>query len=335
MGEGTVKKIRAAVALAAVLALTACGGGSPSGGGAESAPAGGGETAGGMTKINVGVIPIVDVAPIYLGKEQGFFKEEGLDLELTLAQGGAAIIPAITSGQMDFGFSNVTSLVIARSKGLDMKMVVNGVATTGDRDKDFAAVMVKPDSGIKDIPDLVGKRIGVNTLNNISDSTIREAVEQSGGDSSNLKFVEMPFPDMPAALANGQVDAIAAVEPFETIVKNDGAVPVFSNYAYPVKDLTVATYFTSDKNVQEKPEVTAAFVRAMKKSLAFANDNPEKVREILPTYTKLDPAVIEKLILPKFPQEVNADSIKQIADISLKNGLIDQLPDMEALLPQQ
>ncbi|HXF02613.1 MAG TPA: ABC transporter substrate-binding protein, partial [Arthrobacter sp.] len=95
-----MKKIRAAVALAAVLALTACGGGSPSGGGGETAPAGGGEASGGMTKINVGVIPIVDVAPIYLGKEEGFFEEEGLDLELTLAQGGAAIIPAITSGQM-------------------------------------------------------------------------------------------------------------------------------------------------------------------------------------------------------------------------------------------
>ncbi|MEV7649477.1 ABC transporter substrate-binding protein [Arthrobacter sp. NPDC089319] len=335
MEREPVKKIRAAVALAAVLALTACGGGSPSGGGEESAPAGGGETAGGMTKINVGVIPIVDVAPIYLGKEEGFFEEEGLDLELTLAQGGAAIIPAITSGQMDFGFSNVTSLVIARSKGLDMKMVANGVATTGNRDKDFAAVMVKPDSDIKDIPDLVGKRIGVNTLNNISDSTIREAVEQSGGDSSNLNFVEMPFPDMPAALANDQVDAIAAVEPFATIVAGDGAVPVFSNYAYPVEDLTVATYFTSDKNVQEKPEVTEAFVRAMKKSLAFADENPDKVREILPTYTKLDPAVIEKLTLPKFPQEVNADSIEEIADISLKNGLIDKLPDMAALLPQQ
>jgi NitT/TauT family transport system substrate-binding protein len=323
-----------AVALAAVLAVTGCGGGSPSGGG-DAAPTGGTEAAGGMTPIKVGVIPIVDVAPIYLGDQEGFFEEEGLDLELVPAQGGAAIIPAITSGQMDFGFSNVTSLVIARSKGLNMQMVANGASTTGNQDEDFAAVMVKPDSGIKEIADLTGKRIGVNTLNNISDSTIREAVEQAGADSSDLNFVEMPFPDMPAALANGNVDAIAAVEPFVTIVEGDGAVPVFSNYAYPVEDLTVATYFTSDDIAGEKPDVTQAFVRAMKKSLAFADENPDRVREILPEYTQLDPAVIEELTLPKFPQEVNAESIQQIADISLKNGLIEEIPDMEALLPQQ
>ncbi|WP_406019719.1 ABC transporter substrate-binding protein [Nocardioides sp. NBC_00850] len=85
-----------ALVLAMPLALSACGG--------ESAD----ESAGGATEITVGVIPIVDVAPIYLGVEKGFFKEEGLDVNLELAQGGAAIIPAVASGQYQFGFSNTT-----------------------------------------------------------------------------------------------------------------------------------------------------------------------------------------------------------------------------------
>jgi NitT/TauT family transport system substrate-binding protein len=325
----SVKKFRAALAAAAVLALTACGGGSPSG---EAAPAA--EGSAGLTHINVGVIPIVDVAPIYLGVKEGIFKEEGLDVELTQAQGGAAIVPAITTGQMDFGFSNVTSLVVARSKGLPLKMVASGPSSTGDQDADFAAVMVKPGSGVKEIKDLAGKKIAVNTLNNISDSTIREAVAEAGGDSKNLDFVEMPFPEMRAALQKGTVDAIAAVEPFVTIAKGDGAVPVFSNYAHPVDNLTVAAYFTSDQTAQQKPEVTEAFTAAMKKSQQFAQENPDKVRAILPEYTQLDPAVIKQLTLPKYAQEVNAESIQQIADISLKNGLIEQLPDMKALLPQ-
>ncbi|MCG2624780.1 ABC transporter substrate-binding protein [Arthrobacter sp. I2-34] len=325
-----MKNIRAALAVAAVLALSACGGGSPSSG--ASAPAAEGSP--GLTHINVGVIPIVDVAPIYLGVKEGIFREEGLDVELTQAQGGAAIVPAITTGQMDFGFSNVTSLVIARSKGLPLKMVASGSSSTGDQDADFAAVLVKPGSDIKEIQDLAGRKIAVNTLNNISDSTIREAVAEAGGDAKKLEFVEMPFPDMRAALQKGNVDAIAAVEPFVTIAKGDGAVPVFSNYAHPVDDLTVAVYFTSDQIARQKPEATQAFIRAMKKSQQFAQENPDKVRAILPEYTQLDPAVIKQLTLPKFAQEVNAESIQQVADISLKNGLIEQVPDMEALLPQ-
>ncbi|MFD0472469.1 ABC transporter substrate-binding protein [Nonomuraea thailandensis] len=73
--------------------------------------------------MKVSVIPILDVAPVYLGDQQGFFAAEGLKLELVTAQGGAAIVPAVVSGQVDFGFSNFTSLIVAASKGLPLKVV--------------------------------------------------------------------------------------------------------------------------------------------------------------------------------------------------------------------
>ena len=120
----------AAVGAAALLALTACGSGSPSGGGtttgAATEGAGSEPAAGDLKQVEVGVIPIVDVAPIYLGVEEGIFEKHGLDLTLTLAQGGAAIVPAVQSGQMDFGFSNVTSLAIGRAHGLPLKLVATG-----------------------------------------------------------------------------------------------------------------------------------------------------------------------------------------------------------------
>lgn len=328
-----MKKMATALAAVALLTLTACGGGGTPAASSSAAAGSGGALE--KTSIEVGVIPIVDVAPIYLGVQEGLFKKEGLDVKLTLAQGGAAIVPAVTSGQMDFGFSNVTSLIVGRQKGLPLKMVAAGPQTTGDEKNDFASVVTKPDSGIKEIKDLQGKKIGVNTLANISDSTVSEAVKEAGGDPSTLQFVEMPFPDMPANLAKGNVDAIAAVEPFATLAKNDGAVSVFSNYAYPVKDLTIATYFTSDQYVQQNPNTVAAFTRAMKASQQFAQDNPDKTRAVLSTYTKIDPAVAAKLTLPKFPQTVNKDSIQKIAEISKSRGLIPELPDMNALLPTE
>lgn len=328
-----MKKMATALAAVALLTLTACGGGGAPAASSSAASGSGGALE--KTSIEVGVIPIVDVAPIYLGVEEGLFKKEGLDVKLTLAQGGAAIVPAVTSGQMDFGFSNVTSLIVGRQKGLPLKMVAAGPQTTGDEKDDFAAVVTKKDSGIEEIKDLEGKKIGVNTLANISDSTVSEAVKEAGGDPEKLQFVEMPFPDMPANLAKGNVDAIAAVEPFVTLAKNDGAVPVFSNYAYPVTDLTIATYFTSDQYVQQNPNTVAAFTRAMKASQQFAQDNPDKARAVLSTYTKIDPAVAKKLTMPKFQQEVNKDSIQKIAEISKDRGLIPELPDMNALLPSE
>ncbi len=327
-----MKKIRAAVAAAALLMVTACGGGSDSG--SESGSTGGGDS-GELTPVTVGVIPITDVAPIYLGVQEGFFEEEGLELTLTPAQGGAAIVPAVVSGDMDFGFSNVTSMIIARSQGLPIQIVANGNSSTGDRDEDFAGVMVAGDSDIQEITDLEGKSIAVNTLNNISDNTIRAGVGESGGDPSTIDYVEMPFPDMRAALDSGNVDAIAAVEPFVTLAEEDGARMVLSNYAYPVEDLTVAVYFSSESMLQENPEVVDSFQAAMQRSLEFAEANPDAVRAILPEYTELDQGLIEQLTLPQYPAEINRDSVRELAELAVENGMIEEVPDLDDLLPEQ
>src|SRR5690348_2949738 len=66
-----------------------------------------------LDKVTAEVVPIVDVAPIYLGKKKGFFAEENIDLTLDTAAGGANIIPAVAAGQYEFGFSNSPSVLIA------------------------------------------------------------------------------------------------------------------------------------------------------------------------------------------------------------------------------
>jgi NitT/TauT family transport system substrate-binding protein len=331
-GKTAMRTSSVALAATASLVLTACGG--PSDPAQETAGEAGGDGEG-LTQVNVGVIPITDVAPIYLGIEQGFFEDEGLELELTPAQGGAAIVPGVVSGDLDFGFSNVTSMLIARSQGLPIQIVANGNSSTGDREEDFAAVMVGKDSNVQEITDLEGARIAVNTLNNISDNTISAAVAEAGGDPATIDYVEMPFPDMGAALEKGNVDGIAAVEPFMTLAEQNGARPVLSNYAYPVDDLTVAVWFTTEQTVQQDPETVDAFSAAMQRSLKYADSNPDEVRKILPEYTELAPDLIEQLTLPRYPAEVNRNSVEELAELAVTNGMIEEVPDLEALIPRE
>jgi len=102
-----------------------------------------------------------------------------------------------------------------------------------------------------------------------------------------------------------------------------------------VDDLTVAVYFTSDQYVQENPEIVEKFARAMNASQEFAEQNPDKVRAVLPTYTSLEPAVIEQLTLPRYSTEVNRASVEEVARISQDRGLVEELPNMDELLPQE
>ncbi|MGH3517418.1 MAG: ABC transporter substrate-binding protein [Haloechinothrix sp.] len=316
------RSLRAGAAGAALLLLAACG-----------SNGAGNQNGDGTDAVTVGVIPIVDVAPIYLGDEQGFFADRGIELTLESGQGGAAIVPGVVSGQFQFGFSNVTSLLLAQSKGLPLKVVTAGNSTTGDVDKDFGAVVVPEGSDIDDAAGLAGKTVAVNTLNNIGNTTIREVVEQAGGDPSGIKFVELAFPDMPAAVQEGRVDAAWVVEPFLTIATGQGARPVASNFAGTHPQLMVAAYFTSQQLIDSNPDLVKRFTEAMNESLRYAQDNPDEARRILSSYTQIDDATATALTLPHWPTEINVDSVQRLADLAVEDGLVTEEPDVQGLLP--
>ncbi len=284
-------------------------------------------------KVTVGVIPILDVAPIYLGLEKGFFEKRDIDLELKQAEGGAAIVPAVVSNQYQFGFSNVISLLLAHSQGLPLKVVSNGNNSTGVDGEDFAGLMVKADSPIKSPKDLEGKTVAANTLENIVDTSVRASVRKDGGDPTKVKFTALPFPEQPAALAAGQVDAVFVVEPFQQAVLAAGGRKIASSYVDAAPNLAVALYFTSQQLQAENPDLVKRFTEAMAESLSYADGHPDEARQIIGTYTKIAPEVIEKVTLPKWPAEINRDSVDALADLALEDGLLTDPADVNALLP--
>src|ERR671914_2302470 len=196
----------AALGIAAVLVAAGCGDDEEGGGGGEGAAE--------QTTLRVGVIPIADVAPLYLGMKQGFFEDQNLKIEPQLAEGGAAITPAVLSGDFQVGFSNTISLLIAASKELPVTIISQGVLGGKTEDEAWADLLVLKDGTIKEPKDLEGKTIAVNTLNNICEVTIKASLEKEGVAVETLKFAEVPFPDMNAALEGGRGGRARVVQPF-------------------------------------------------------------------------------------------------------------------------
>ncbi|WP_250008693.1 ABC transporter substrate-binding protein [Actinoplanes sp. M2I2] len=314
------RTLAAAIAVAVLLTGAAC-----SDDDAAEAPSG--------TKVSVGVIPIIDVAPIYLGQRKGFFSRRGIDLSLTPEQGGAPIVEGVLGGKYQFGFSNVTSLMAAQAGGAPLKAVASGVASNGRAGRDFSAIVVTGASPVRSARDLTGKRIAVNTLKNLGDTTVRQSVRRAGGNADNLRFQAMPFPDMPGALQAGKVDAAWVVEPALSAVLTQGGQIVASNYVDTAPDLTVALYFTSQGTMTAKPKLVADFTAAIKESMRYAAGHPEEVRDVVGTYTPINDTVRISMILPSWPVDINRPSLERVATLGEQDGIFAKPPTLDQLLP--
>ena len=318
--------MRYALLLIALLVLLAAGCGDDDEGG------GGGEGAAEQTTLRVGVIPIADVAPLYLGMKQGFFEDQNLKIEPQLAEGGAAITPAVLSGDFQIGFSNTVSLLIAASKELPVTIISQGVLGGKTEEEAWADLLVLKDGPIKEPRDLEGKTIAVNTLKNICEVTIRASLADMGVDDSTLKFTEVPFPDMNAALEAERVDGACVVEPFVSQGKAGKARGIDPFYVNTAPDLTVATYFTSKPYAEENADVVDRFVTAMEQSLEYAQSNPDAVRDILGEYTEIPPEVAANIKLPQWRKDITLPTVERLSQLSLEYGLIESEPDLNELI---
>jgi NitT/TauT family transport system substrate-binding protein len=310
-------------ALLASMTLGACG--------SSDAGTGSAGESSGPRKVSVGVIPIIDVAPLYLGIQKGFFSKRGLEVTAVPAQGGAAIVPAVLAGQDQIGFSNVVSLLIAKEKGVPLVSIAGGASSTGDPTKDVNAVLVAKGSTAKTAADLVGRKVAINSLNNIGDTTIKTAVEKAGGDPSKIKFVEIPFPDMPAQLAAGRVDAAWESEPFRSQIIADGGRVLFDNLTETYPTLQIAQWFTSTQTKAKDPKLIADFTAGINESMEYATAHPDEVRTALGTYTKVSPEVAKALVLPKWPTGLDEASTKAVGDAAHKYGTLAKEPDVSGL----
>jgi NitT/TauT family transport system substrate-binding protein len=293
---------------------------------------GGGGGEGEPTTLNVGVIPIADVAPLYLGMKKGFFEEEQLTIKPQLAEGGAAITPAVVSGDFQIGFSNTISLLIAASQDLPIEIISQGVLAGKTEEQAWADLLVLKDGPIKEPQDLEGKTIAVNTLKNICEVTIKASLEKDGVAVDTLEFAEVPFPDMNAALEAGRVDAACVVEPFVSQGKAGAARGINPFYVRTAPDLTVATYFTSTQYAEQNADVVDRFVSAMNRSLTYAQSHPQEVRDVLLEYTEIPPEAAEAIKLPIWRPDLNEPTIELLSELSLKYGLIEEQPDLDELI---
>jgi NitT/TauT family transport system substrate-binding protein len=321
--------VRAPLILAVLLAvlLSACSG-DDGGGGTPAAGGNNASTEPEVKELTVGLLPVVDVAPMYAAQKAGYFQAEGLTVKFQQMQGGAAIIPAMVGGDVQIGFSNYVSLMLAKQNGIDLRIIAEGVRAKPE----FSGVMVMPGSDIKAAADLAGKKVAVNTLNNIGTLIVNETVKVAGGDPKTIEYVELPLPDMGATLERGDIDAAWVVEPFTTNLKATlKAVPVVDPYSGPTDKLHVAGYTVTSDFAEKNPNTVAAFVRALSKVVTDIQADQTKATSVVPEYTQIPAEVASQVTPPEYVNpQVDATQLQRVADMMLSQQMLKAAVDVKS-----
>ena len=308
-----------AVGMLSVAVLTAAcsSSGSSSGTGSASAQATGNSA--GTTSIVVGSLPLVDTAGLQVAVKEGYFTQAGLNVTIKSVAQSTAAIPDLLHGSIDvIGGGNYVSFFEAQAHGT---FPVEILAPATDCTPDTFGVVAMPSSGISKPADLAGKTIAVNLTQNIQTLATSSALSADGVTASSVHYVQIPFPDMVAALKANRVNAVSVVEPFMSAALAAGGKVVTSTCSGSMADFPLSGYITTQSWAQQHAAAARAFTQAVEKGNAYANAHPSVVRSLLPTYTKITAQAAANMPLTSYPTTLSAASMQRVATLMRGGGL--------------
>ena len=286
-------------------------------------------------KVAVGTGGSASDAPFYIAYDKGFFKEEGLDVDLIVLDSGAKVIAPLGTGELDVG-SGALSVGFwnALVRGIKFRIVADrGHAQPGYL---YQTVFMRKDlvdSGqFKSLKDLKGLRMGFAAQGVTSLSLLNEAAKYAGIKFEDITPVYLSFPQQIAALQNKALDGTLLIEPQATVAVNAGYGVRFmdTNEFYPYQQISVI--FFSDKFATQRKDVAEKFMRAWLRGVRSYNDAIKDGKivgadEIVATMAKsfnMNPVLVREMYSQAVDVTgaVNAAGVQKDLDFFLAQGWV-------------
>ena len=284
------------------------------------------------TELRVGATFDDDISATLYGVSTGLFERNGLDVKVEPILSGSAGASAVAAGALPVAKSSTIALIVAHARGLPFVIIAPSIVFTAD--KPTSALIVVKDSPLKPGKDFNGKVIGVSSLVDARVIAIKAWIDQTGGDSKTLKFIEVPQSSVLAALSAGRIDA--------TVVSNTqlGAATQsgeFKNLGEPNiaigKRYIVNTWYTTRDFVAKNPDVVRRFRASLLQAAVYANAHPDEMVTYLAPFVKIDEAKLRNMAHATIATTLVPGEYQPVIDAAAKYGFIDKgFPAQEFLL---
>jgi NitT/TauT family transport system substrate-binding protein len=272
------------------------------------------------TAVKITALPIEPTALAFYAKDRGFFSRQGIDAKITVINDPQQAPAAVLSGRAAFSSFSVSGLALLRSRGAPVRLVAAGALYVPEAPT--TALVSAKGKRFRRARDLVGKTIAIDAPNTPAHIGLLRWLKRGGVGADDVRFVEMPFPQMIGPLSRGTVDAAVVPEPFLTVALQRGAIRIAPIFDAVCSRDCLATVWMARRKVD--PKLAARFRQAIQAAAAWANreENGHASGAILAKYSQLDPALIAKVTRTRFATRLNPELAQPWIDVYAEFGVI-------------
>jgi NitT/TauT family transport system substrate-binding protein len=272
----------------------------------------------------IGFIPHVQFAPLYVGIEKGFYRNENIDLKIEYGF-GIDIFSLLLTGKIDLGLSDSDQLIIAGSKGLDLKAIFQYY-------QKYPVTVVAKSDRIRSPGDFVGKKIGTPELYGTSFIGLQLFLEKYGL-KDRVTVERIGYTQIPSLLAN-KLDGVVCFFNNEPLQLRESGIPIHQWDVKDFSDVVGASFLTSDAILSKKGDLLRRFARATAASIEYTVQNRDEAYSLSEKYIgKQDPVKSEffKKVLaetcslfdsPRGYGKIDEAKYRQSVEILLRLGMI-------------
>ena len=273
-----------------------------------------------------------DMRPILYAQSAGLFQKAGLDVEINKAASGATVAQAVVGGAMDVGKSSLVSLITGYARGIPFVLIAPSAIHQKDDAND--GILIAANSPLKSVLDLQGKVVACTAIGDIGYLGTRAMIDSLGGDSSTVKWVEIPTTALGPAIEQGRVEAGITIEPYMSGALATGKFRILADmlngYSKPILE---SAYFARKDWVDAHRDAVARFAKVLAQASEYANTHVNETVPLLVSFTGMDPATATKMHKTFTALTFDPAAIQPVIDTAAKYQFIPKAFPARDMLP--
>jgi NitT/TauT family transport system substrate-binding protein len=251
-----------------------------------------------LLRVGKSVPEAFSFVPLDVGMRVGLFRKYGVEIEPSALAGGAKLQQALAADSLDLGLGSGPEMS-AIQKGSPVKAVAAMAGAPR-----LLALLVRPDSSLKAVADLKGRKIAVTTVNSLTAWLVSELSRQQGWGPNGIEVTPLgATPGQFAALKTHQIDGL--VSDIATLLQAEanGSGKILFRFGDLVQDFHIHVIFATNKLIAQRPDAVRAFLEAWFETIAFMRADKARTVDIAKDIISVDPAITARTydeLMPMF-----------------------------------